>query len=675
MDAGHEPQQRRLPRAVVADEPVGRALRDGHRDVTQRPELLVVRPLAAPRGDRLLEAARAFAVQPEALRDVVDDDRRPLVGAGRPFRGAAAIVGHRVGVGVGVEHAHSSSLTRPAKRRKIAHPITTVAIETAVKPAEAREVRHLEVVHRVAHPTDEQRERVEAHQQLDGLRRVVLDEVDRVHDRRHVEEHVQADRDEILDVTEVDVEEAADQAQADREHHEQHDQVGHEDERPRHVPQDDHEEQEDADFDPGLRQRDQTVRDHRALGREVHLPQQPTGADEGAHRAVHDRGEEVPDDEAAEEIQREVLQGAVARDRRLHLQQRAEHDGVHEQGGRRVDEGPGPPEHAALVARLQLALREVPDESSVAPELGCCCHTWRKLALRPAACPEGSRPRYAVRPVPGGTSAPGQTRLGRPSRLRRLRGLRHLRRRYGGSRFHGAHEPGCQLARARPGDAGRHRARSASRPCPMLRTRIECVIVQPAAILQPCRPHRAESRTSGLPVGDRTSTCAGRTRTRTRAAPRPRRSPRRRNSHECPSSRIACTPVLRRTPPRASSAHGSTSCDTSRSDPRVRSGPRQPRPWRPPDPAKRRNSSMSSSPTAVTLRRVLACERLDRRRRPARIEREPAVGKQDQRDTVEPQDAVDVVEQAHRIGNVLQHVTRDDEVERRGLRTPTAGRR
>ena len=188
------------------------------------------------------------------------------------------------------------------------------------------------------------------------------------------------------------------------------------------------------------------------------------------------------------------LQGAVAGDRRLHLQQRAEHDGVHEQRRRRVDEGPGPPEHAALVARLQLALREVPDESSVAPELGCCCHTWRKLALRPAACPEGSRPRYAVRPVPGGTSAPGPTRLGRPSRLRRPRGLRRLRRRYGGSRFHGAHEPGRPLARAaRPGDAGRHRARSASRLRPMLRTRdrVRSRATGGDPPTMPSTPHRA----------------------------------------------------------------------------------------------------------------------------------------------------------------------------------------
>ena len=46
-----------------------------------------------------------------------------------------------------------------------------------------------------------------------------------------------------------------------------------------------------------------------------------------------------------------------------------------------------------------------------------------------------------------------------------------------------------------------------------------------------------------------------------------------------------------------------------------------------------------------------------------RVEREAAIGQQDQRNSVGPQHAVDVVKQSQRISDVLEHMTRNDEVE------------
>src|SRR5262249_26621278 len=74
-------------------------------------------------GDRFFDAARALPVQPESLRHVVHDDRCGRVDVGRRFRGR-----------IEAQRAHSSSLTRPANRRKIAQPIAALAIETTNKP-------------------------------------------------------------------------------------------------------------------------------------------------------------------------------------------------------------------------------------------------------------------------------------------------------------------------------------------------------------------------------------------------------------------------------------------------------------------------------------------------------------------------------------------------------------
>ncbi len=73
-DARHALEQRRLPRAVLAHEPVRLPPRDVERDVAQGPQVLVPGPPAAH--ERRLQRLVPLVVQPVPLRDVDDGDRR-----------------------------------------------------------------------------------------------------------------------------------------------------------------------------------------------------------------------------------------------------------------------------------------------------------------------------------------------------------------------------------------------------------------------------------------------------------------------------------------------------------------------------------------------------------------------------------------------------------------------
>src|SRR5438105_12335249 len=121
MDAGHEAQQRRLARTVVADEAVRAALGDRQRHVAQRPEVFEARATAEAGGDGLLQAAGPLAVKAETLRHVGDDDGG--------FCGRRVSVGRESG-GVFAERRRNSSLTRAEKRRKITQPQSALATDT-----------------------------------------------------------------------------------------------------------------------------------------------------------------------------------------------------------------------------------------------------------------------------------------------------------------------------------------------------------------------------------------------------------------------------------------------------------------------------------------------------------------------------------------------------------------
>ncbi len=71
-DPRDEPEQRRLPGAVAADQPDRLAGRDARRDVAQRPD--VRPPRATPRDEQLLERANGLRVDAEAAAGAVDLD-------------------------------------------------------------------------------------------------------------------------------------------------------------------------------------------------------------------------------------------------------------------------------------------------------------------------------------------------------------------------------------------------------------------------------------------------------------------------------------------------------------------------------------------------------------------------------------------------------------------------
>jgi hypothetical protein len=73
VDTRDQLEQRRLSRAVVADEAVRRPPGDLQRDVAERPEVLGPAAAGAP-GQLLLEIGRLVAVHLEALAHRVDDD-------------------------------------------------------------------------------------------------------------------------------------------------------------------------------------------------------------------------------------------------------------------------------------------------------------------------------------------------------------------------------------------------------------------------------------------------------------------------------------------------------------------------------------------------------------------------------------------------------------------------
>ena len=73
MIPGEHAEQRRLARAVAADQPDGLARLDLGRDVAQRPDVLAAR--APARDDEILQRARLAGVDAEAARDAVCRDR------------------------------------------------------------------------------------------------------------------------------------------------------------------------------------------------------------------------------------------------------------------------------------------------------------------------------------------------------------------------------------------------------------------------------------------------------------------------------------------------------------------------------------------------------------------------------------------------------------------------
>src|SRR5262249_41054556 len=71
-DAGHDAEERRLPRAVATDQTHGLTGPDPDGHVPQRPDVLRLRTAALH--EEILQGARLAGVDPEAARHALDDD-------------------------------------------------------------------------------------------------------------------------------------------------------------------------------------------------------------------------------------------------------------------------------------------------------------------------------------------------------------------------------------------------------------------------------------------------------------------------------------------------------------------------------------------------------------------------------------------------------------------------
>src|SRR6266536_1899183 len=221
----------------------------------------------------------------------------------------------------------------------------------------------------------------------------VGDEGDRVDDRAGVEQQVERDADQVVHIPEPGVEDRQHQPDAQAERGQQHQQHRQQHDRPGDVADREEDREQQGQLDAGLGDHRDRAAGDRDVRREVDLAQQRPGADQRGHAAGGDGEEEVPHHQRGEQVDRERVQPAVAGDRRPEPDEEAEHERVDAECGQRVEQRPGPAEGAAAVLALQLALREVPDEPAVLPQLRSSVGHRRCASLLCRAAPGGGRRR------------------------------------------------------------------------------------------------------------------------------------------------------------------------------------------------------------------------------------------------------------------------------------------
>ena len=200
----------------------------------------------------------------------------------------------------------------------------------------------------------------------DRRARLLVDDGDRIHDRREEEPGLQQDvAEQVLHVAEVHIQ----HRQGERETGDEDSLYGYQDERGRYpgpnVVAEDH---EDHQQHPHLdEKRDQHRGDERhdeVLSRKVDLADQTGVRVEHAHGAVERPAEEVPRQQATEQEGGEVLEAARIAGIRVCAEQDPEHDRIDHDGRQRVQERPRPPEDRTFVPSSQLTQGEVDDQFS-----------------------------------------------------------------------------------------------------------------------------------------------------------------------------------------------------------------------------------------------------------------------------------------------------------------------
>ena len=338
------------------------------RHVVERPELLEAG--AASPQDRRLQRLVALVVQAETLRHVVDGDDR-----GR---------------------GHTSSARRGSSLLKTHSPTATEPDRPGDEVQRRRQAREAQVVEHVAEGFDETRDRVQVVQEANRHahtedRAVLGNERGRVHDRRRVEERLERDVHEVLDVAEVDVGDAQDQAHAEHRAREQrHQHHRHRDPGQHHVAGDEQDHADHAELD---RERDQQRRDRRGdeqLAREVDLLDEVAVRDERLQRQADAAGDVVPGNQAAQQEEHEAVEPARVADRRLDVEEPAEDDRVDQDRRERVEQRPRPAEDRLLVLAAQLSEGQIDEELASTHVLPKRCHSHIKLARSP----------FRIRPSP-----------------------------------------------------------------------------------------------------------------------------------------------------------------------------------------------------------------------------------------------------------------------------------
>jgi hypothetical protein len=183
-----------------------------------------------------------------------------------------------------------------------------------------------------------------------GTVELVLDHRERVDHRGAEPDEVRQHAHPLLEVAEEHVGDAEHERQPEPEshHHEQAEHARHQPDRvgAPAVEQDD--DQEDGKLREHVDPRDQHGGDRERLARHGHLPDERLVLHDRARARVEGLREEVDDDEAGEDVDREVLDPVEPDDL-------PDHEPVDEQLAHRVDVRPDEAQHRPLVARAELA--------------------------------------------------------------------------------------------------------------------------------------------------------------------------------------------------------------------------------------------------------------------------------------------------------------------------------
>ena len=354
-DARQDLEQRRLARAVVADDADHLAALDLEIDVAQRPELLddvaldhgAAAQHVGALAQRIAKAARHASTNTGADLGAMADDE---------------FLAELLGADDDVGHVRSMSAKARSLRRKECAPHTSMTGDDDEADQEARPVdRAVAAQDAPAEAVDHADHGIDAVEHLPVLGHDLAGEAD----RRDVEADLGDERDDEAEVAVLDDQRGRPDRRADRrQQRQQHEDRQQQDLPAGHhaVPQ--HQAGQDRETHQEIDQRDHDRRQRHDQTREVDLADQVGVADHADRGLAQHRGEQRPGQQAREHHDRV---GCAAL--RRQLGERAEHHGEDHHGHERPHEGPDDADHGLLVAHRDVAPGQDEEELPVAPEI------------------------------------------------------------------------------------------------------------------------------------------------------------------------------------------------------------------------------------------------------------------------------------------------------------------